>query len=271
MRRSILLLLGLLLAACGYVDRPAAPYQPPAIARTPPIEDGETLYLRACAWCHGDRGQGTERGPDLVTGTNGPALTHFMLSTGRMPIDHPEESISRRPSFYTPEQIEAIIAFVETFGTPGPSIPEVDSGRGDLGEGLALYHENCAACHATTGIGGAMSSSEEMAWESRKEGTIAPPLDDSTPLQVAEAMLTGPGTMPVFGPETFSQREVDSIVAYVQELQDAANPGGVPMGKIGPWSEGAAGWLVGLGSLLVLSRWLGTRGRRSHNEGSEEP
>lgn len=257
MRRAVLCagVVAMILGGCAYFSDRTAPYRPPGVAQIEPIEDGRTLYMRDCAWCHGNRGQGTERGPVLTAGTNGPAMTDFMLSSGRMPIDHPAERVARKPSIYRPRDIQAIVNFVETLGTPGPEIPFPDPGRGELGLGLDLYQDNCAACHASTGIGGALS----VGGSPKQATAIAPPLHRSTPQEIAEAMLVGPGTMPVFGPETFTQEEVDSIVRYVLYLQDPDNRGGLPLGRIGPWSEGAAGWILGLIPLLLLVYWIGRK------------
>lgn len=261
-RGALLLLIMTGLAAC-------TPERPP-IALTSIDRDevggyktGQQLYYRDCAWCHGDRGQGTDIAPDLVGGTNGPALTHFMLTTGRMPLDYPEQRMTRRPAVYEPEEVQEIVDFVATLQRDGPDIPEVDPAAGDLALGLELYQANCAACHSTTGIGGALAPSE--AEELREEqverpSTIAPDLGPSTPVEIAEAMLTGPGTMPVFARETFSEHEMNSIVRYTQYLQDPNNAGGLPVGGgIGPVAEGFYGWVGGLGLLLLLSRWLGTK------------
>jgi ubiquinol-cytochrome c reductase cytochrome c subunit len=256
-RRTALgcLLVAVSLSSCAYFRERPAPYNPPAIAEVAPTGDGRTLYMRDCAWCHGNQGQGTDRGPLLTVGTNGPAMTDFMLRTGRMPIHDPDQRVSRQDSIYTSRDIEAITEFVETFGTPGPDIPHPDPRRGDLGEGANLYQDNCAACHASTGIGGALSVGGGPA----KATAIAPPLNEATPREVAESMLVGPGTMPVFGPETFTHEEVDSILRYVEYLQTPDNKGGLPMGRIGPWSEGAAGWIIGFGPLLLLVMWIGKK------------
>lgn len=255
-----------LLAACGSAEGETALYRPPGLRHSPELRDGRTLYMSDCAWCHGASGEGTERGPDLTSGANGPAMNDFMLSTGRMPIDDPAEAARRRDPVLTRAQINAIVRFAEGFDAPGPRVPHPEPERGDPDLGQELYQENCAACHSTTGIGGALSSSDDTSSQPRdEEAGIAPPLDDSTPREIAEAMLVGPGSMPVFGADTFSEEEVDSIVGYVTYLQSPENSGGLPMGKIGPWSEGAAGWLVGLGSLVLLIKWLGT----SKSDGEE--
>ena len=72
-------------------------------------------------------------------------------------------------------------------------------------------------------------------------------------------MITGPGTMPVFGNETFSDEEIDSVVRYVVYLQQPDNRGGAPVGGIGPVAEGAVAWTLGIGLLLGVARLLGTR------------
>src|SRR2546430_7755891 len=58
---------------------------------------------------------------------------------------------SHRDPAYPPEDIAAIVAYVQSLGPPGPPIPQVDLMRGSLTEGLNLYQANCAACHSTTG------------------------------------------------------------------------------------------------------------------------
>ncbi len=240
------------LGACDYFGRDIAPsrFDVGEVAL-----DGETLYLRDCAWCHGNRGRGTERGPDLVSGTNGEAFTDFMLSTGRMPISSPRERTQREDPVYERHEIDAIVDYVGTLGGTGPEVPEVDIESADVGEGLELYQENCAACHSTTMVGGALTTGPEPT----TTNVTAPSLRESTPREVAEAMLVGPGAMPVFGEETFTDEQVDAIVAYVIALQDPKDRGGAPIGHVGPVTEGAVGWIVGLGALLILIRWMGTR------------
>ncbi|MGH2820742.1 MAG: c-type cytochrome, partial [Actinomycetota bacterium] len=235
------------LGGCGYVGRDIAPSH---IDVREVAIDGKTLYLRDCAWCHGDDGEGTARGPDLISGTNGEAFTDFMLSTGRMPIESPTERTQREDPAYERDEIDAIVAHVATLGGTGPEVPEPDPEGADLAEGLELYQENCAACHSTTMVGGALTTGPEATSGS----LVAPSLRESSDREIAEAMLVGPGAMPVFGRETFTEDQVNSIVAYVAALQDPTDRGGAPIGHVGPVTEGAVGWIVGLGGLLLLIR-----------------
>lgn len=256
------LFLGGLLAACAYAGGRTTPFRPPPVAEPTGPGGGEELYMRDCAWCHGNTGGGTDVAPDLVSGTNGSALTHFMLTTGRMPLDFPEERMNRAEPIYSIDEIDDIVDYVAGFGGAGPDIPAVEPEEGDLDTGAELYAENCAACHSTSGIGGALASgraSELPDVQVASPANIAPGLEASSPTEVAEAMLAGPGTMPVFGAETFTQEELDSIVRYVEYLQNPDDRGGADIGGIGPVAEGAVGWIVGLGLVLVLTRWLGTK------------
>lgn len=251
------------LAACApYESVRDRPFRPPLEPVTGP-DAGSELYARDCAWCHGDRGLGTLRGPDLISGTNGRGFTHFMLTSGRMPIDYPTQRVTRRDPVYEVSEIDAIVEHVASLGAPGPEIPEIDLEAGELGLGSELYEENCAACHSTTGVGGALTegSADDLSGVvARESGLIAPTLEHSSPTEVAEAVVVGPGTMPVFA--TLSEIELNSLVRYVTYLQDPDDEGGAPIGRVGPVAEGAVAWVVGLGLLVLLTRWIGTKARR---------
>lgn len=215
-----------------------------------PDLDGRFLYQRDCAWCHGERGQGTRNGPNLQG--VGAASADFELSTGRMPIPNVQEQPLRADPVYTPEQIRALTEVVAGFG-PGPEIPEVDLASADLGEGAELYEIHCAACHSSTGIGGALTS-----------GLLAPDVLHSTPVQIAEAIRIGgaglrSGNMPRFGPETFTDEQLNAVVAYTVYLQNPENPGGAALGRVGPVMEGLVAWVAGMLPLLVFVIWLGKR------------
>ena len=232
------------LAGCSYAAREPEPYRPPDLASTGSQADGRSLYLRDCAWCHGASAEGTGNGPAIDDGT---ASVHFMLTSGRMPLADPDERVRRQDAVYDDGEIDALVAYLDGV-VEGPEVPHVDPSQGDLGLGAELYLENCAACHSSTGVGGALTRSRD-----------APSLRYSSPHEVAEAMLTGPGAMPVFGPEAFDERDVNSIVAYAGTIRHPDNRGGGDFGGFGPFSEGAVAWLVGMGSILLIVRLIGTR------------
>jgi ubiquinol-cytochrome c reductase cytochrome c subunit len=173
-----------------------------------------------------------------------------------MPIGDPDDPTRPGDSTYDDEEVAALVGYVdEEFDQPGPDIPEVEA-TGDLAEGHDVYQEQCAACHATTGIGGAMLAQRD---EAETAGIVIPDFAASGPTEVGEAVRTGPGAMPVFGPGVVNDDELDAVARYVEYLKDPGDRGGAPIGRIGPVAEGAVGWVLGLGILLVFIRWVGTK------------
>ncbi len=152
--------------------RPGAVAATAGVNTRPADPDGAFLYLRDCATCHGVRGEGTPRGQSLAD--VGPAEVDYALSTGRMPIADPDERRQRRPPAYDPAEIDAIVDFIRPFIAAKLEIPSVAPARGDLSEGGRLYRALCAACHQWAGKGGALLG-----------GIESPPLDQSTPKQIA--------------------------------------------------------------------------------------
>jgi ubiquinol-cytochrome c reductase cytochrome c subunit len=164
-----------------------------------------------------------------------------------MPLDEPRAVAERKPPAYSPAEIADLTAYVASLG-PGPPIPVVRPEAGDLAVGGQSYTANCAACHNSAGSGGALG-----------QAVFAPGVRQATPVQIAEAIRTGPGAMPVFGPDTLDDHDVDSIVRYLLYLREADDRGGAPLGRLGPVPEGLVAWLVGLGPMLGAAFWIGTR------------
>ena len=65
------------------------------------------------------------------------------------------------------------------------------------------------------------------------------------PAQVGEALLIGPGQMPVF--PICRRQDVNAVATYVEYLQTAPDPGGFSIGGIGPVPEGFVAWVLGWG------------------------
>lgn len=251
-RISGVLALGIALVGAGGLYTVLTPEPQTAHAAADPalVRQGEQLYNNACITCHGSNLQGVEdRGPSL-TGV-GEAAVHFQVSTGRMPMVRQEAQAERKPPKFDPEQIDALAAYVETHGG-GPDSPE-EKGEalrgGDPARGGELYRLNCASCHNFTGRGIAMSS-----------GKYAPNLHEASERHIYEAMLTGPQNMPKFSDRQLTPEEKKDIIAYVKSVSNGNNnPGGNDLGGYGPGPETVVVWVVGLGSLIGLTLWIGAR------------
>lgn len=215
-----------------------APTAEAAGARAP----GETLYGEHCASCHGFAGRGTaSRGPSL-RGV-GAAAADFYLTTGRMPLSHPRDVPTRKRPAFSPAQIDQIVSYVASLG--GPRIPEPQPADGNLAEGMHAFTADCAGCHQITGRGGILPT------------TGSPSLAAATPTQIAEAVRLGPYLMPRFGQSELSDRQLDSVIRYIQSTRAPDDAGGLGIGNTGPVPEGAVGWLAGAFSLVVVARVLG--------------
>jgi ubiquinol-cytochrome c reductase cytochrome c subunit len=250
-RLAGVLALGLALLGAGTFYAVFAPQPQTAQAQADPalLRKGAEIYNNTCISCHGANLQGVEgRGPSLIG--IGSAAVYFQTSTGRMPMARQEAQASRKPAKLSPEQIDALMAYVQANGG-GAQLPE-ETGtalRGDNpARGAELFRLNCAQCHNFTGQGGALSA-----------GKYAPPLAPASERQLYAAMLTGPQNMPRFSDRQLSEEEKKDIIAYVKSVQEGNNPGGHPLGGFGPASEGVIAWVVGIGALIGATLWIGSR------------
>jgi ubiquinol-cytochrome c reductase cytochrome c subunit len=249
------------------IAAPAAQAQPPVGIVRPGDESGLSvqelgaqLYAGNCASCHGVDGRGVvppprRPGSGAIEGA-GPPLrgvgaraADFYLRTGYMPLGRPGEQPSRsRPSF-DGHEIDALVSYIAGLA-PGPPIPKVTPGSGDIAQGQRVFTEHCAGCHQIVGQGGVVT------------GARVPPLQDATAVQIKEAVRTGPYLMPRFSARQIGPRELDSLVAYVLSTRHPPNRGGWGLGNIGPFPEGMVTWLIAAVVLVATCRIIGKRARR---------
>jgi ubiquinol-cytochrome c reductase cytochrome c subunit len=163
----------------------------------------------------------------------------------RLPDPHAQPHSG--PALYPPPVIAELEDYVATIAPGGPDVPRVNLSGADLAAGGELYRLQCAACHEWAGVGGALYQRE------------APSVKGATPTQVAEAIITGPGQMPKFGPPAVPSGQLNNIVGYVRYLDHPQDRGGDPLWYLGPVAEGGIAIVVGLGALLLISRWIGDR------------
>jgi ubiquinol-cytochrome c reductase cytochrome c subunit len=248
-RRRRIASLGVLVAALGTIGTLYAGLAPAGSASStndPAIEAGHQLFLHGCASCHGLNAEGGVRAPSLIGA--GAAAVDFQVGTGRMPLKtHGPEAAQKRPQ-YDDLQIQELADYVASLG-PGPAIPtNLDYQSADLAYGGALFRTNCAQCHNFAGSGGALTY-----------GKYAPSLSNATPKQIYEAMITGPENMPVFGDNEITPSQKLAIIKYIKTIQSEPNPGGAGLGRVGPVTETAVAWLVGIGGLVLVTMWIGSR------------
>jgi ubiquinol-cytochrome c reductase cytochrome c subunit len=157
-----------------------------------------------------------------------------------MPLPEVGQPIRRSPPLLSDTEIADVVAYLAPL-TDGPSIPEVTSVSTDLARGRQVYVASCAACHGATGAGDAIAG-----------GILAPNLRQSTPQDVAEALVGGPPPMPRF---SFSPDDRDALIAYVEYLRNPPNPGGASLTDVGPVAEGFVAGFIGLVVLVLLVHW----------------
>jgi ubiquinol-cytochrome c reductase cytochrome c subunit len=237
------------------------------------IAAGEVLYQTHCQACHGYQGEGgvVNGAPALVS--VGAAAADFYLSTGRMPLNAPNNQALRHHPVFNNAEIRDLVAYINALpvitgkNVTGPGIPTpeplcpsgqqtspntpdiqtTDPGCVTLSEGQELYAINCAQCHQAAGSGGMLS-----------KGNIIPGLHNASLTQIMEAPMIGPKPMPFFNELTNSQ--LSAIAHYVQYLQHPDNPGGAGISHFGPVAEGFVGILIGFALLWFASRMIGNRG-----------
>jgi ubiquinol-cytochrome c reductase cytochrome c subunit len=253
-RLTGLLALGIALVGAGSLYSLLVPTPQTAQATTQSdtalVGEGQQLYDNTCITCHGSNLQGeSDRGPTLIG--VGSAAVYFQVSTGRMPLDGQSAQAVQKPTKFTPQQIDALGAYIEAHGG-GPLQPTKSDGAladGNPAQGGELFRLNCASCHNYTGQGGALSS-----------GKFAPSLQDASPSVLYTAMLSGPQNMPKFSDRQLTPQEKQDVIAYVTSVQNGNNdPGGDGLGGLGPVSEGFIAWVVGIAALVGVTLWIGAK------------
>jgi ubiquinol-cytochrome c reductase cytochrome c subunit len=253
----VVVVLGLLVAGLCYavvsgIGTASAASQ--RVVGQPLIAQGRAIFLQECATCHGDFAQGVPKvGPPLIG--VGAAAVDFQVSTGRMPAKEPAAQQPRKPLNFTPQRIHALAAYVASLGG-GPAIPpaaEVSRAGANAGLGQQLFVASCAQCHNFVGAGGALTY-----------GKYAPPLTDSTPRQIFEAMLTGPEAMPTFNNTTITPQQKRDIIAYIVRTRTEPNPGGFSLGRVGPVTEGLVAFLGLLLFMVLAALWITAKRGKAH-------
>jgi ubiquinol-cytochrome c reductase cytochrome c subunit len=222
---------------------------------TPLVELGYQLYAGNCATCHGPGGRGVpaptlgasgEKGQGPPLRGVGALAPDFYLRTGYMPLARVGIQPRRSHVLFDEREIRALVAYVASLG-PGPPVPTPHPGRGSVSEGQTLFAQHCAGCHQIAAEGGYLP------------GAVAPQLLHATQVQIAEAVRIGPYVMPTFSRGQLSDRQLDSLIAYVQEAKRPQDRGGWGLGHVGPVPEGLVTWLIAAAALVAVCVLIGKR------------
>jgi ubiquinol-cytochrome c reductase cytochrome c subunit len=242
----------------------AALVVPGAALAAPAVKQGEQLYGRYCISCHGPAGAGqvgakVGAGPardQMTTKGKAPSLqgvgalaAHFYLSTGYMPMKRNGIQPRRSRLLLGPREIDALIAYVASLGS-GPPVPQPHPERGNLSEGQQLFADRCSGCHQIVAAGGYVT------------GAIPPALYEATETQIAEAVRIGPYVMPKFSKRAISDKQLDSLIRYVEYAKNPDDRGGWSLGHAGPIPEGLVTWFLAASVLVAMCMVLGKRLRR---------
>ncbi len=251
----LVLLLGLVAIGGVYATlAPRAAQAEDEVSSEELVAEGRELFLTGCASCHGANAQGilategSQYGPSLIG--VGAAAVDFQVGTGRMPLAQNSQQAPEKEPVYDEEETRALAAYVASLA-PGPSIPGSeyydlsDVTEEEVVEGGEFFRTNCTACHNSVGAGGALGG-----------GRYAPSLEGVEGVHFAEAMITGPQSMPVFSDDVISPEDKRNIYAYVEEVQSQPSDGGLDLGGLGPVTEGLVAWLAGIGALVGAAAWI---------------
>jgi ubiquinol-cytochrome c reductase cytochrome c subunit len=112
---------------------------------------------------------------------------------------------------------------------------------------MHLFTDHCAGCHQVVAEGGYVT------------GALPPPLEDDSAVQIAEAVRIGPYVMPRFSKKAISDKQLDSIIAYVEYAKHPDDRGGWALGHIGPVPEGLVTWFIAASVLIGVCVVIGKR------------
>jgi cytochrome c oxidase cbb3-type subunit 3 len=183
--------------------------------------DGEALYQRHCAACHGSDGGGGVGMPLNLPDFLAVASDDYLRKTLR--YGRPGRVMPAFPSL-TVNQSDAIIQTIR--GWSDAPAPEYDAEplKGDAIRGKQLFTEHCATCHGDNGQGGTGTG---VTFSRPREVPIMAPALNNTGFQlsVSDAMLKATllrgrrGTpMPAISVLGLKASDADDLIAWMRQL-----------------------------------------------------
>jgi ubiquinol-cytochrome c reductase cytochrome c subunit len=223
----------------------------PAVAQTEQLTSAERtragiIYASQCATCHGAEGTGgvTPAGDPVPALAGNPDVTvpyvDLVMRVGRMPPAGDPYDNRSREVLLDAEQRRLVTAYVAEEFDLGGSVPTV--GEGNPVTGREVFAANCAQCHGSSGAGGVAGA-----------GAWTPPVVNTDPVTIAEAIRVGPFQMPGFNNQQITDAEIADIAAFLEVVSEEA---GTPAGlvELNPvYASGFAALFVGI---VVISLFI---------------
>ncbi|MDH3560622.1 MAG: c-type cytochrome [Gammaproteobacteria bacterium] len=187
--------------------------------------DGEQLYTRHCATCHGDKGGGGVGVPLALPTFLESADDDFLRKTVRH--GRPGRVMPAFPKF-SDAQLDALVGYIRAWsGKPAPRFVATPV-KADPVHGKALFATYCAACHGANGEGGKGTG---VTFSRRRDlPIIAPALNNTGFLKAAtdemirHTLLYGRIGTPMrsFLEQGLSEEDISDLVAYVRSFEKQA-------------------------------------------------
>ncbi len=183
----------------------------------------EELFVKHCAACHGERGDGQSR---ARSGLN-PPPRNFTSEQARADLDRdrmirsvtggrPGTAMVGWEGRLSSEQIAAIVDYIRArfmhLGDATPVAQAAVANDGGRSSGRALYKQNCAACHGDQGTGATWTMSS----------LNPPPRDFTREVLSRERMIDSvtrgrPGTAMMAFRSRLSATEIGAIVDFIRD------------------------------------------------------
>lgn len=184
--------------------------------------DGETLYARMCALCHGDDGGGyAAPASSALANPNFLAVADEEYLFENIARGRPGTRMSAWAESHggplSEEQVRAIVGYIRTRQTkPAVDVSEVTV-EGDVERGAQVYADNCAVCHGENGDGrdeapeasdGAPSLNNPVFLDTASDGFIR--------YSIAEGR---PGTPMAAYAGVLTDEQTDDLVAFIRSWE----------------------------------------------------
>jgi cytochrome c oxidase cbb3-type subunit 3 len=185
--------------------------------------DGEALYRKHCAACHGYDGKGGVGVPLALPDFQYSVTNRFLETTIR--LGRPGRVM---PAFtdLSDAEVKAIIKYIRHWAPGKPFRYPVEPVRGDVAHGKQLYQKYCATCHGPNGEGGKGTG---VTFSRPRDLPIIPPalnnpgfLKAASDQFIKATLMNGREGTPMvsFLKQGLTEQDINDLVAYVRSFEN---------------------------------------------------